>query len=134
MPGTRRNNSVLESSRIDAIKKRVKQLAAEGIPIEIDKQHGSPWGAKGRPDLDGSLAGVALKIEVKRDPKQAPTPHQKVQLRRWRAAGAITGVIVTPDEMEAIVRQAWTALAPLWDQQTCSLRPIANRVDAGGYG
>ena len=81
-----------------------------------------PYNQSGEPDIDGVLAGRALKVEVKRTMRRAApplhehskaayeargaTPLQAKTLMEWHQAGALTGVVSSLDEMKA-------ALAPL---------------------
>lgn len=54
------------------------------------KVHGDAHTQIGEPDIDGCVRGRAVKIEGKtRDNR--PTAAQQLAMRRWRAAGALTG-------------------------------------------
>lgn len=48
----------------------------------------------GRPDINGCYKGRMFKLELKTpDSKNTATKKQKLHLRRWTRAGAITGVV-----------------------------------------
>lgn len=69
------------------------------------KVHGGAYGVAGQPDIDACLNGRALKIEVKR-PGQDATPIQRVCIDRWRAAGAVSFVAHSVDEVKDQLRAA----------------------------
>lgn len=78
------------------------RLRARGC--RVMKLHGSAYQPAGL-DLFGcvpSLDGRAVVLEVKR-PGEDATPRQAVLLAQWRQAGAITGVVRSADEAEALV-------------------------------
>lgn len=66
-----------------------------------EKTHGTAYGQP-RVDIDGCVAGRALKLEVKR-PGQKPTPRQLLALKRWAGAGAITGVVTSVDDARGLI-------------------------------
>lgn len=48
----------------------------------------------GRPDINGCYRGRMFKLELKTpDNRNTATKKQKLNLRRWRRSGAITGVV-----------------------------------------
>lgn len=59
---------------------------------------------KGQPDISGSIAGRCLKLETKR-PGHDATPLQDSILRKWRAAGAIAGVVRSVDDVVALLAE-----------------------------
>lgn len=70
------------------VKQIVKYLnSIEGCKAE--KNHGSPYMKRGRPDIDVSYHGRHGVIEAKIWPNR-PTAAQYKQLREWEAAGSIT--------------------------------------------
>lgn len=92
------------------------------------KMHGSVFTVTGTPDILGSHRGRMLAIEVKRaHPVRNGQPAvrlkgmallywnegaaeiQAVQLARWRAAGALCGVVVSVDEVRARLGRLWPA-------------------------
>ena len=78
----------LESSRVYAILSFLNSLEncrAQKILGNATKS--------GEPDIDGCIMGRSLKIEVKRSEKEEASELQKEILKRWAAAGAITGVV-----------------------------------------
>ena len=96
----------LEASVTKAHLKAVERMIADGVPIKVEKVHGSVWGKVGKPDLDGCLAGRCLKVEVKR-PGARPTPIQRLALHQWRAAGAIAFWSDNAVEFEQELRWQW---------------------------
>jgi hypothetical protein len=99
-----------EASVLAATLRRVTLLIGEGVPLRVEKQHASVWAKVGRPDLDGCLAGRALKIEVKRLGAK-PTPIQKKALHDWRRAGAIAFWSDTPGVIEEELRAVWAKVS-----------------------
>ena len=57
---------------------------------------------KGQPDVTGCIQGIRIELEGKL-PGNKPTPLQKSMLRKWKAAGAITGVYHSLEEAQEIV-------------------------------
>ena len=66
------------------------------------KYHGSAYTRTGEPDIHGCYRGVALKLEVKQ-PGEEPTRIQVKTLEKWAAAGAITGVVRSVDDVESLL-------------------------------
>lgn len=56
---------------------------------KAEKNHGSPYMKRGRPDIDVSYHGRHGVIEAKIWPNR-PTAAQYKQLREWAEAGSIT--------------------------------------------
>jgi hypothetical protein len=69
------------------------------------KVHGSPYGAAGEPDLDACVAGRAVKVEVKR-PGGKATALQRHVLDEWARAGAVTGVVTSVADLDALLDAA----------------------------
>jgi hypothetical protein len=69
----------------------------------VIKTHGSMYSA-GQPDLLGCYQGRTLALEVKR-PGGKPTKLQAAILKKWGAAGAITGVVTSVEEVEKLLGQ-----------------------------
>jgi len=59
----------------------------------------------GEPDIDGCLRGRSLKFEVKRPGGKKATPLQLATLTEWKAAGAITGVVHSVDEVKDLIKE-----------------------------
>ena len=57
---------------------------------------------KGHPDVTGCINGIRIELEGK-IPGKKPTPLQASMLRKWEAAGAITGVYHSLEEAKEIV-------------------------------
>lgn len=66
------------------------------------KMHGSVFMDAGTPDIIGVHKGLAFAFEAKR-PGGKATKAQTVMLARWRAAGAITGVVHSVDEVKELL-------------------------------
>jgi hypothetical protein len=62
------------------------------------KRHGSAYGVAGDPDVYFVVAGRHCEIELKRVGEE-PTLLQRTRLAEWARAGALTGVVHTPDEL-----------------------------------
>lgn len=63
------------------------------------------YGKHGQPDIYGCYRGRFLALETKRPSKRSNTsPLQKVELRRWLEAGAVSEVVTSLAEVQAIIR------------------------------
>lgn len=61
----------------------------------------------GEPDIDACYHGQTLKLEVKR-PKPFGNDGTKLQLatlEKWKAAGAIAGIVRSVDDVKAIIQE-----------------------------
>lgn len=67
------------------------------------KRHGSAY-SSGEPDIDACLNGKCVKLEVKGAGKR-PTPLQVALLLRWKAAGAVTGVVHCTADVESLLKK-----------------------------
>jgi len=65
------------------------------------KVHGGPHGA-GWPDVIGCHNGCLLALEVKR-PGGKATPLQAAELAKWRAAGAVCGVVTDVEQVKNLL-------------------------------
>lgn len=91
-----------------------------------------PYNQAGEPDIDGVLQGRAVKVEVKRSvtrnaaglhshswvaySSRGATDLQAKTLMEWREAGAVTGVVVTVEEMLELLDWAgWDRRKECWD-------------------
>jgi len=86
-----------EKSIVDAIRRYLK-----GIGAKTYKMHGGPHGHAGAPDIIGALKGRFLALEVKK-PGKDTTPIQKVELRAWAQAGAISGRVESVEEVKNLI-------------------------------
>lgn len=57
----------------------------------------------GEPDIDCCYRGRAVKLEVKR-PGGKPTKLQEATLGKWKAAGAIVGVVHSVEDVKELLR------------------------------
>ena len=72
--------------------------ALKSVPeLVIRKRWGSEMAAAGDPDLTCCYRGRHFELEVKA-PGGRLTRIQEVRLEEWRAAGAVVGVVHSPDE------------------------------------
>lgn len=80
----------------------VKWLKAQGA--KVVKIHGGPFQEVGLPDLDVSLWGWTLKLEVKR-PGERATPIQWYRIQEFRNVGIIAAVVSSLAEVQWLVGQ-----------------------------
>jgi hypothetical protein len=116
-----------EAAVVAAVMKRMAVMISEGVPLRVEKQHGSVWARVGRPDLDGCLAGRALKIEVKRLGAK-PTSIQKKALHDWRQVGAIAFWSDDPEEIEEELRLHWGIIVTSGRNPSWPWKPILKRL------
>lgn len=93
------NNQPSEKAIVNAIKSYLDKLPG----CYVIKTYGSVYSA-GQPDLLGCYQGRTLALEVKR-PGGKPTKLQAALLKKWGAAGAITGVVTSVEEVEELLGQ-----------------------------
>jgi len=87
----------LEKSIVNSIIKYLNSLPqCRAIKVSGDAKR------SGEPDIDCVYRGQAYKIEVKRSGGKA-TRLQKAILAKWAAAGAITGVVTSVDEVKELL-------------------------------
>jgi hypothetical protein len=77
-------------------------LRAEGITYR--KRWGGPYATAGDPDLYLVSNGRHAEIELKR-PGQEPTPLQRLRMREWARAGALTATVHSPEELRMFLAQ-----------------------------
>lgn len=78
----------------EIVKEMVKTLRKEGA--ECSKIHGDPYQERGIPDIMGCYKGKMFVIEVKRPGKEKNlSPYQRLKLKKYKEAGAKTGVATT---------------------------------------
>lgn len=82
----------------------VRRLARSGVPIKAIKYHGGPFGEAGTPDWHITLRGRSYWIEAKVGDNDL-TPIQAERLRQWAAAGAVTAVVRSVDDLARILDQ-----------------------------
>jgi len=84
-----------------AVQRRILARMNKVPKLVIRKKHGTVMGLAGDPDLYGAYRGKAFAFEVKRpnDPSSVPTKLQTVRLDEWAAAGAIVGVVRSPEDV-----------------------------------
>jgi hypothetical protein len=58
----------------------------------------------GWPDIIGAWGGRPLALEVKRPGVGRLTKLQEMELERWKAAGAITGVVTSIGEVKDLLK------------------------------
>ena len=70
------------------------------------KVHAGAQQGRGVPDILGVVDGRSLALEVKRAKGGRLTAIQEWNLRRWRTAGAIAGVVTGVADVKALLRSA----------------------------
>lgn len=89
----RKNNP----TEAEIVKDMVKALRRAGC--EASKIHGDPYQERGIPDIMGCRKGKMFVIEAKRPGKEKNlSPYQKLKLRKYKKAGAKTGVATTVEQ------------------------------------
>lgn len=89
-----------ETQLVTKIMLRLEQWGAYA-----NKNHGTPFQRRGRPDIEGCLRGRFFAFEVKLPgKKQTVTSLQKRALDEIRAAGGFAKVVVSVDEVESMLR------------------------------
>jgi hypothetical protein len=72
--------------------------ALKSVPdLAVRKRWGSEMAAAGDPDLTGCYRGRHFELEVKA-PGGRLSRIQEVRLEEWHRAGAVVGVVRSPDE------------------------------------
>lgn len=62
----------------------------------------------GRPDINGCYKGRAFKLELKQpDNKYGASLKQNIELRRWRNAGCVVGVIYSTKALKLLFEVDW---------------------------
>ena len=89
-----------ETAIVNAVRAYLKRKGAY-----VEKNHGSPFVVRGRPDLEGCLRGRYFAFEVKR-PGQEPTDIQRWALEQILKAGGLCAVVHSLDEAKGFLH-AW---------------------------
>ena len=66
------------------------------------KRWGGGMGVAGEPDIDASLRGRSVQLEVKR-PGEKATPLQLKRLAEWQQAGAVVGVVTSVGDLRSLL-------------------------------
>jgi len=80
-------------------------LAHDYSAAVVRKRHGSIYTTAGDPDLEILFHGIHIECELKQVGQQ-PTPLQRRRLEQWAAAGAVTAVVHTVEEMREVMQRA----------------------------
>jgi hypothetical protein len=88
-----RSASPRESTIVAAILQALKSVPDR----VVRKRWGSEMAAAGDPDLTGCYRGRHFELEVKA-PGGRLSRIQEVRLKEWHRAGAVVGVVHSPDE------------------------------------
>lgn len=68
----------------------------------------------GRPDINGCYKGRMFKIELKTpDNENTPSLKQELELRRWKRAGCVVGVIYSLSALKMMFHEDWSKLSGL---------------------
>lgn len=91
-----------EESEAALVKKQIKALRK--LPkTEASKIHGDQYQERGVPDIMGTHKGHSFVIETKRPGKEKNlSKYQALKLKKYRLAGARTGVATTVEQAVAI--------------------------------
>lgn len=74
-----------------------------GLPqCHAEKRWGNPYEGGGKADITGCYRGRRFELEAKRVGAGARA-NQLWRLEQWRRAGAIVGVVVTPDDARRLL-------------------------------
>jgi hypothetical protein len=92
-----------EGKILAAVIRRLESLRAAGVPIWWFKVHGGPMQQAGVPDLHVTCRGASVWLEIKR-PGGKATPLQVETMRRIDAAGGVTAVIDSPDDVRDLLQ------------------------------
>lgn len=81
-------------------------LMLEAHGAYVNKNHGSPFQRRGRPDIEGCLAGrfFALEVKLPGRTRGTLTSLQKRALREIRHAGGNAGVVESVEIAESLLR------------------------------
>ena len=72
----------------------------------------------GRPDINGCYKGRAFKIELKvPDNKNKASKKQTLELRKWRNAGCVVGVVYSLSFLKHMFNQDWFEMRGLYETQ-----------------
>ncbi len=88
-----RRASPRESAIVAAIIRALRSVPE----LVVRKRWGSGMGTAGDPDLTGCYRGRHFELEVKA-PGGRLSRIQEVRLKEWHRAGAVVGVVHSPDE------------------------------------
>ena len=88
----------LEKVIVNRILKKLNELPE----CRAIKTHGGAFGHSGQPDITGCIRGRRFDLECKR-PGGKATPKQESEMRKWREAGAICGVVTSWEEAKCIL-------------------------------
>ena len=93
-----------EEVKEKTIVKAIRRYLDQAFPGVWYKIHGGPYQEAGIPDIVGVYKGQFCAFEVKRPAKRDNvTLNQQYQLDRLKAAGAITGVVTSVEEVKKIM-------------------------------
>lgn len=101
--------------RETALSKKIAKAVKRHYPSTwVFNVVGSPYQMTGVPDLllcvEGLLIGAEVKAqrpgESREHAIERATPGQRSQIRRIREAGGTAGVVLSPDDALALIRQA----------------------------
>lgn len=66
----------------------------------------------GRPDINGCFCGRMFKLELKTpDNKYQASKKQQLNLRRWKRAGCVTGVVYSMETVQELFSLDWEEAA-----------------------
>jgi hypothetical protein len=89
----------------------ILRAANATLGVRLVKHHGSPYTARGHPDLYGVAYGTPIFLEVKTATGRL-TPHQERELRRWGEVGACTATVRSVEEALAAIDMCRKGYSP----------------------
>jgi hypothetical protein len=91
----------LESSLVRSVMRRLQ--STPGV-LARKRRGGLPGTVAGDPDVYFTYRGQHVEVELK-PPGKHPTPVQQAMLDRWRGAGAVTRVVHSVAELDALLAE-----------------------------
>lgn len=88
-----------------SIENNIKSFLDSLDDCYYEKRHGGFFSSNGQPDISGCISGRRFELEVKK-PGESPRPLQKSIMKKWKNAGAVTGVARGVDDVKALFRDA----------------------------
>lgn len=86
------------------IVKRIMKYLNSLPQCKCQKTHGGQFAKAGTPDITGCIAGRRFDFEVKR-PGGKVSLLQWKELREWEAAGAVTAVVYSVDDVKRVLAE-----------------------------
>ncbi len=79
-----------------------------GLPFCVAENVSGNSHQSGRPDINGCFRGRMFKLELKTpDNKYKASKKQQLNLRRWKNAGCVVGVIYSMEALKELFNARW---------------------------